>query len=476
MHATAQRVVLVLIDGARADVVRDLLDRGDLPNLARYVVEPGGMTIGTTTFPSTTGVAYIPFLYGQYPGTLGIPGIRWLDREEAAGGMADQWRGARSYCGPQGAWFDRDTSPGQTIFDRVPSLAICTPITRGLARGADRIATRRALLGALAHYAGTYFWLDRTVSRAWLAAADEADWRFLFVVYPGPDGITHLKDPFHAAVLQSYREIDAALGAFVERVRSRGETPAIVVAADHGASAMPVHRDIAIAFERWGIRTLRHPLHVWRRGAGAAVMVSGNACAQVYFEPRSGRREPLVMDAMPADVVARLVELDAVRLAACRDGDGGVMVLSRQGTARIRDDGAMVQIDPIEGDALGLGTTALALDDREMLARSRSTDVPDAPRQLLQLFRTDRAGDLVLAAGEGFDFRGPWELPEHRAGHGSLIAAHMEVPILSSVPLPDSPIRTADLMPTALEWLVAPAGEALDGVPFSARTDAPARR
>src|SRR2546428_537928 len=82
-----------------------------------------------------------------------------------------------------------------------------------------------------------------------------------------------------------------------------------------------------------------------------------------------------------------------------------------------------------------------------------------------------RAGDLVLAAGPGADFRGPWEIPEHRAGHGSLITEHMEVPIAASVPLPESPIRTVDLMPTMLDYLgvALPQTITLDGTPLSAR-------
>src|SRR2546430_14370570 len=56
-----------------------LLAQGDLPNLARRVIEPGGMTGGTTGVPSTTGGAYIPVLFGRDPGTANVPGIRWLD-------------------------------------------------------------------------------------------------------------------------------------------------------------------------------------------------------------------------------------------------------------------------------------------------------------------------------------------------------------------------------------------------------------
>ena len=110
-----------------------------------------------------------------------------------------------------------------------------------------------------------------------------------------------------------------------------------------------------------------------------------------------------------------------------------------------------------------------------MLARTRETNVPDGPRQLLQLFQTFRAGDLVLAAASGYDFRGPWEIPQHRAGHGSLIPEHMGVPIAASMALPEAPIRTVDLMPTILERLnvVVPSDVVFDGVPVSTITAVP---
>src|SRR5919106_400616 len=182
IHETlTPRAVIVLIDGARADVLQDLLRRGELPNLARWVIEPGGLGIGTTVFPSTTGVAYIPFLFGRYPGSVNIPGIRWLDRAGAAGGWGgwrEQWRAARSYCGVQGGWLNRDISPAPSLFDLVPeSIAICTPLTRGLGTRANRIPGLRMLLGSAAHYVGTYPALDRAVARAWLDAVREP-WRF----------------------------------------------------------------------------------------------------------------------------------------------------------------------------------------------------------------------------------------------------------------------------------------------------------
>src|SRR5229473_500774 len=344
-----KKVVFVLMDGARHDVLRVLLDRGDLPNLARWVLEPGGMTVGTTVFPSTTGVAYIPFLFGRYPGPAQVPGIRWLDRAAAAGGLRSQWRAARSYCGAQAGWIDRDIACGPSMFELVPeSLAICTPIVRGLRPSCHRMPVKRALLGIAAHFLGTYPALDRAVADAWVAAA-RAPWRFLFVVFPGPDGLTHLHGPDHPLVLDSYRQIDRALGRFLARIRCASETPAIFVAADHGASVVREHCDIALELERRSVPTIRHPLHVWRRNAQAAVMVSGNGCAHVYFRPRSGCPTPRAGTAVPSDVIEELVGLPAVRLAAWRDGRGELMVACGWQRARLGADGDAIYYDAFPG-------------------------------------------------------------------------------------------------------------------------------
>ncbi len=37
-----RRVVMLLLDGARHDVFEDLAARGDLPHIARHLLEPGG--------------------------------------------------------------------------------------------------------------------------------------------------------------------------------------------------------------------------------------------------------------------------------------------------------------------------------------------------------------------------------------------------------------------------------------------------
>lgn len=461
---SASRVVFVLMDGARPDVLRLLLERGDLPHLARHVLERGSLRTGTTVFPSTTTVAYVPFLLGRYPGGVNLPGIRWLDRALAGGGLRDQWRAARSYCGPQAGWVNDDLAAAPTMFSLVPeSFAICSPVTRGLRRGAYLIPVRRALLGTLAHYAPRWYRaFDHAVADAWIAAALEP-WRFLFVVFPGIDGVAHLTDPWHPDVLEGYRRVDRALGAFAARAAASGEHPLFVLSADHGFATVRRHWDVAEALEAIGVPTIRHPVHVWRPGARAAVMVSGNGCAHVYLEPRSGRVTPRTAGEIPGVLLDWLRAQPAVELAAWRDGEGGVLVSRGADVARLTACGDSIVYASRHGDPLRLGGPRRG-EDLDLLLLSRATPYPDAPRQLLQLLASPRAGDIVLAAAPGWDFRGRWEIPEHRAGHGSLTREHMEVPIVASVPLGAAPVRTVDLMPLMLAHLGIAVPEDVDGV------------
>ncbi len=92
--------MLVLVDGARADVFREMLGQGLLPNIEKHVARRGVVVENAVTvFPSTTGPAHAPYLTGAFPGPLNMPGIRWFDRN----------KNSYQYYGPL-AWlqFERD--------------------------------------------------------------------------------------------------------------------------------------------------------------------------------------------------------------------------------------------------------------------------------------------------------------------------------------------------------------------------------
>ena len=92
MRSQASRCFLLLVDGLRPDVGEARLAAGDLPHLADMLAR-GGHTRAITVFPSTTSVAYLPFLTGCTPGHCNIPSIRWLDRRRVRRSVVARARG-----------------------------------------------------------------------------------------------------------------------------------------------------------------------------------------------------------------------------------------------------------------------------------------------------------------------------------------------------------------------------------------------
>lgn len=437
--------------------------------MSRYLLETGGITPATTVFPSTTAVAYLPFLTGCHPATCDVPGIRWLDPAHYAGRWWRDRLHLRSYCGHQGGLLNRDLHPRiLSLFDLEPdSAAICSPFIRGLRRGRALGRASRTIFGGVAHYTGRYGALDRSLARTLARFAVEPP-RFTFAVFPGLDGVTHFYDPWHPKVLAAYRRMDEILGRFARMGGFEGDHLTMVVS-DHGLSPVARHTDLAVALERRGVRTLAHPT-VWRRRPDVAVMVSGNGSAQIYLRPgrvRSTRYDIEDIErggvpGVPPDLVSWLADLPGVGLIAGTDGSD-VVVLSRRGRAQIRRErDGLVTYATDGADPLEVGGPA-SLEDQEWLERSYAGPWPDAPVQLLLLFGSRRAGDLVVIAEPGADLRDRWELPEHRSGHGSLHGDHMRCLVAGNLAWP-GPIRTTDLFPLILRHLGHPVPPGIDGV------------
>ena len=465
------RCLLLLVDGLRPDVAERALAAGELPHLAQ-IVERGGAGRAITAFPSTTSVAYLPFLTGCTPGRCNVPSIRWLERERYDGRWWRSRDALRSYCGYQAGRLDGDIGADvRTIFQLVPgSIGLFTMITRGLDRARDPARLARKIWGALAHFTAWHQPSDDAVAAHLLHAVDGPA-RFVFAQFPAVDGYTHQQGPEGPAVRRALRRVDAVVGCVVERLRARRELDdtLLLLVSDHGAAPVHTHLDLAEWFRQQGVRTLAHPT-VWTRSAKAAVMVAGNGSAMVYaqpHEPREGRWPLERLRAhggfgVHADLVARLVREPAVAFVAAESADQTVVLMDARGTATVRRSGEWIAYDPGSADPLAEGGPRCA-SARAWLERTAEGPYPDAAVQLLDQFRSPRTGDLIVIAREGYDFRRRFEVPEHRAGHGSLIGAHMRTPLWSSAPLPGRVLRTVDLFPAILDWLDVPAPVDVDG-------------
>jgi type I phosphodiesterase/nucleotide pyrophosphatase len=470
------RCLLLLVDGLRPDVAEARLAAGELPHL-EAMLEAGGRTRAITVFPSTTSVAYLPFLTGCTPGHCNIPSIRWLDRQAYGGRWWREREAVRSYCGYQAPRLDDDITPDvRTIFELVPdSIGIFTPVARGLTRERDPSRRERQFWGALAHYAQWHQPSDDAVARHLLRAVDGPA-RFVFAQFPAVDGYSHQTDPDADPVRRALRKVDAVVGRVRARLEARGELEStlILVVSDHGAASVHTHLDLADWFRAQGVPTLSHPV-LWEQAPRAAVMVAGNGSAMVYArpgEPRAARwpierlRRPETFG-VESDLVAALLREPAVGLVAAEAADGGVWVSDAKGAARLRLTGkgdtiTAMAYEPLTGDPLECGGRRRG-SARDWLEASWDTEYPDGVYHLLDQFRAERTGDLVVVAREGFDFRRRYEVPEHLAGHGSLVRSHMQTPVWSSEPLPAEPIRTVDLFPAMLDWLGVATPAGIDG-------------
>lgn len=450
------------------------LASGALPNLAA-MTSSGGRCRAITVFPSTTSVAYLPFLTGCSPGRCNVPSIRWLDRRTYGGRWWQDREAVRSYCGYQAARLDGDIAPDvRTIFQLVPeSMAIFTMISRGLTTERDPAQRERWLIGGLAHYAQWHQPYDNTAARYLLKAATEP-WRFVFCQFPAVDGYAHQSTPDGPKVIRALHGVDRVVGQLRTELARRGELDdtLILLVSDHGATPIETHLDLADWFRGQGVPTLSHPV-IWERAPRAAVMIAGNCSAMVYARPGERRNErwPVARLRRPEafgtthDVIDALVREPAVAFVAGESDEGGLSVVSSGGEARLRPLGDGIAYEPLTGDPLELGGP-FAGDSRAWLERTWDAPYPDAGPQLIDQFRSSRSGDLVVVAREGYDFRRRFEVPEHKSGHGSMIRSHMQTPLWSSVPLPEHPLRTLDVFPAMLSWLgvAVPDGISADSV------------
>lgn len=467
-------VLMLLADGARADLFERLLAAGELPQIQRHVIDRGGYRRAASTFTSTTGPAHLPFLTGCYPGTANVPGYRWFDRAAYRPGLpAGPWC-LRSYNGPEAFLYPRDLDPSvRTVYELVEdSVNVFGVVTKGVRKGNSLFARAKSPVWLWSHYGHDYSSADRLAARATMAVVERRP-EFAFVVFPGIDWQSHYVDAEGDGALESYRLIDRTVGRAAEALSRRGDydDTLIVICSDHGHSPVSEHFDLPVRLE--GDAGLRVAYHSWpalRRDPQAVACVSGNGMCQVYVKAAGWRHAPTRedIDDLHPGLLEQLLAEPATDLliTRARAGEGWLHVESRAGRARLRETGgATIEYEPDGADPLGLpagGPIRMTADDA--LAATFDTDHPDALVQIAQLYRSARAGDITISARPGYDLRERYERPEHRSAHGSLHSAHMTTPLAVSAPVRGGPQRTADVFATAFEWLGRTPPQGIDGV------------
>ena len=466
MSSKFKRAFILLIDGARPDVIVELLDAGQLPNIKNITEKNGTFKSAVTCFPSTTGPAYLPFLTGCFPGTCNVPGIRWLDKSKFRKSLLF---GQRSYVGLESFLMGADIAAGiETVFEKIQkSYSIFNPITKGVG------------LRNLTAYSRIWQWYYAHLTDRW-ASCDVAamkklkkslkhDPEFVFAVFPGIDEYSHLIDPRSDRTLERYKWFDNAMGDFLGELEKNGmrDDSAIFIVSDHGLSKTHTHFCLNRTLEDDGVPPFFYPKLFDKEGKKSANMISGNSMTHLYFS--KDNKWDCDFDSVYEEkkkLIDNLLSKEAVAIVAAKGSDGWIKILSKMGRARLKLDGDNIYYEVSGGDPFGYEKLPSIMDKNDCLSKTFDSEYPDAPFQIAHLFTSSRCGDIVVSAKKGYDLRDFYEDPEHKGSHGSLIKEHMLVPVISNVKLKDEKFRTVDVYPTILKLLGYEMPSNIDGKPL----------
>ena len=468
---TPRHLLLVVADGIRPEVLAEEIDAGHAPALAALRAR-GGLHAVSTVFPSVTGPAYVPFLMGRHPAPVGLPGLRWYDRARSLRWSPAQ---ARSYAGVDIWHVDRDVhaEPPTLLELAQPSLAGMSMLARGATHGRVGRSLYWMLRAAPSHFRGDLAgWrtVEQAATRAFFRRFARARPRSAVLALTIGDKRAHAEGPFGAGVREAVTDVDAAVATAraIAEAGGWGERLHVWVVADHGHAPVAHHDDLHGWLEGAGWRVLAHPRLSVRR-PDVALMVGGNAMAQLYVDPAVRTRGwwP-ALGARGARLLEALVQRPSVDLAMVAPDAHTVRVThAGRGTAEVvrRGDGRAARWDYLvrDGDPLGLGGTLRGLSPCTAWEACAATDYPDSVVQLSLLASAPRTGDVILSAREGWDLRARFEPVAHVSTHGALLRAQMQVPLLVDVPVARAPQRTADVVPSACTLLGVGAGVPFDG-------------
>ena len=267
--------LIILFDGARYDVFRDLLHAGHLPNIEKHITSQGSFLKGYSSISTTTGPAHIPFLYGIYPGTANILGIRCLDKTAKKGALKGP--GRRSYVGPGSFSMASDIKSGYLpiydYFQRPASIFSSLDCGNGV-----KIRTNRLLkVGSyiFAHCTNRWEGIDDLASECVQKYLNQGC-DFVFAVFPAVDEITHLQHPRSEQVLKQYARLDRLIGEIFDgwSEEMMNETLAFIVS-DHGLSQTHTHIPLVDISRSTHHRPVFYP-RIFARKWDIAIMESGN--------------------------------------------------------------------------------------------------------------------------------------------------------------------------------------------------------
>lgn len=480
-------VLILFADGVRADLVDDMMAGGELGHLKRYLYDRGCRARqAVSCLPSITYAVTASIVTGRFPGHHHILGNKWFDRHS---GKFQDYTFIRTY-----QQIDHDVR-APTIFEMLPdkyTVTIQTPNRLGATRAIDNWAT-----SGINWFFNRLTTVDQLVAVRFeliaRAARTTGQWPDLILAYfPAVDEIGHRAGSDSTPYRQALVNLDEQIGRICRGLENAGllDRYTIFFVSDHGH--VPVAKDnhwspakflrqrgvhvVSDMFLANANTTDRH--QSLNRTCRAVIVNGGNRRAHVHL-----RTGPFWYDEPTYDQVLTFVKKfvpnwqkrvrsdnlmhvfawqPAVRLVAAKRDRHRVMIFFRDQTALIerKPQTNTYRYQPLRGDPLGYRDAEPTRtlidgtfhDGQTWLAASAPGDFPDFVPQIVPMFDSPRAGQIVLFAANGWDFS-----PADRSGHGSALRQDMIVPFVVAGPgirqgeIPTA--RVVDIVPTVVDLL-----------------------
>lgn len=490
-----RNVILLIVDGLRADVFEDELARGRLPNIERDLVRRGfWVRRSVSSLPTCTYPDIGALLTGFFPGHHGVPSMTFFERDTLLG---------RRYDSPGRMSRVRDDLEQPTLFQRLapqPTVCILTQVSSGATYFVENFQT-----AGLAYFFGQWRWLDYlSMARFRVVAKLAHTWgeypRLVVTYLPAVDFAAYAYGVDSGEYRERLRHVDFLVGLLVEALRDEGvlDRFAIILTSDHGhiptephsyfdlrayvdeSPDIPTTSDSASDTRSWAERCRRfgpYPVVLLDAGNRSAMLYLRSLAAAPSSEaahswvPRPTLEELRHYPSRhgrPVDVVEGLLRRSELQLVIAQPAPDVVAVFSRDGEARIRSErGGDPADDPRYSYSVLAGEDPLGYTDvrglaslvgtgfhpgREWLRHSLDTAYPDFVPQVVELFDSPRVGDVLVFAQKGWSFH-----PEHASDHGGPLAEEMFIPLVLAGPdigqgeLPVA--RQVDVAATILEYL-----------------------
>ena len=470
-----KRAILILIDGARPDALMKEIMKGKMPHIQEHFVNKGTNKTMLTCFPSTTGPAYLPYLTGCFPGTCNIPGVRWFDKPMYA---KKGWgfKSFRSYCGPETVLFDRDLNPNiKTAWDIFENgKNIIGGVTKGIKKENNITRFGRNLFYYYSHLTDRWSFIDQIAKDRLSTTIDKGDFDFIFAVFPAVDEYSHRSSVFHDRTRQTYAEVDQYIGETIQQLKKQNlyDETLLIIVSDHGLSDTHSHFDIGPWLEQEkNIKTLYYT-NIFKFRFKASTMVSGNGMCHIYLKGENGwgYRKTFEEISHTSLLLDELRQRPEINLVVSEGANRAIHFQNHKGHSYFMYDKEKDLIwyqfdreDPLEIFTQDSPELKTGFTFDQSLKLTWESQYPDVFMQMHQLFLSPRTGDIVVSAREGYDLRVKFEHPVHKASHGSILPAHMQVPFLMNHPIESEHVRSVDVFPTMLKLLGKEIPTGIDG-------------